>query len=62
MRRITLLVSDDLHLSLKKLAFIENRTISSVTREALYTFCKEKKSTDIEILDHRGNESDEESA
>ena len=62
MRRITLLVSDDLHLSLKKLAFIENRTISSVTREELYTFCKEKQSSDIEILDHRENESEEESA
>ena len=53
MKRITLEVPEDLYREIKKLAFIEDRSISSVTREALEMFCVDRKVRDIKILDER---------
>jgi len=53
LKRITLEVPDQLHKEIKKLAFIEDRSISSVTREALEIFCINRRINDIKILDER---------
>ena len=53
MKRITLEVPEELHKEIKKLAFIEDRSISSVTREALEMFCIDRQIRDIKILDER---------
>ena len=53
MKRITLEVPEELHKEIKKLAFIEDRSISSVTREALEMFCIDRQIKEIKILDER---------
>jgi len=52
-KRITLEVPEQLYKKIKKLAFIEDRSISSVTREALEMFCIDRQINDIKILDER---------
>ncbi len=53
MKRITLEIPDALYQDIKKLAFIEDRSIASVTREALEMFCIDRQIRDIKILDER---------
>jgi hypothetical protein len=53
MKRITLEVPEALHNDIKKFAFIEGRSISSVTREALEMFCVDRQIREIKILDER---------
>ena len=52
-KRITLAVSEDLHNALKKYAFVEGRSLSSITREALERFCVDRQIQEIKILDER---------
>ena len=53
MKRITLEVPESLHNALKKYAFVESRSLSSITREALERFCVDRQIQEIEILDER---------
>ena len=53
MKRITLEVSEELYRDIKEFAFIEDRSISSVTREALEMFCIDRQIRDIKIMDTR---------
>ena len=53
MKRITLEIPEELHKEIRKLAFIEDRSISSVTKEALETYCVQKNAKNIQILDKR---------
>lgn len=53
MKRITLEIPEELHKEIKKLAFVEDRSISSVTREALEAFCAQKNAINIKIVDQR---------
>ena len=53
MKRITLEVSEELYQDIKKFAFVEDRSISSVTREALEMFCIDRQIRDIKIMDTR---------
>ena len=53
MKRITLEVPENLHNALKKYAFVEGRSLSSITREALEMFCVDRQIQEIKILDER---------
>lgn len=53
MKRITLEVPESLHNALKKYAFVESRSLSSITREALERFCVDRQIQEIKILDER---------
>ena len=53
MKRITLEVSEELYKDIKKFAFVEDRSISCVTREALEMFCIDRQIREIKIFDER---------
>ena len=53
MKRIVLEVSENLYQDIKKFAYVEDRSISSVTREALEMFCIDRQIREIKILDER---------
>jgi predicted transcriptional regulator len=53
MRRITLEVPEELHRAIKKLAFVEDRSITSITREALEMFCVDRQLKEIKVVDER---------
>ena len=53
MKRIVLEVSENLYQDIKKFAHVEDRSISSVTREALEMFCIDRQIREIKILDER---------
>ncbi len=53
MKRITLEVPESLHNALKKYAFVESRSLTSITREALERFCVDRQIQEIKILDER---------
>ena len=53
MNRIVLEVSENLYQDIKKFAYVEDRSISSVTREALEMFCIDRQIREIKILDER---------
>ena len=56
MKKINLDVSEELYQDIKKFAFVEDRSISSVTKEALEMFCIDRQIRDIKIMDARKQE------
>ncbi len=53
MKRITIDIEDDLYSHIKALAFVDDKSISALARDALKAYCKDHYAEDIQILDPR---------
>ncbi len=52
-KRITIDIEDNLYGYIKTLAFVDDKSITALARDALKAYCKDHYTEDIQILDPR---------